>query len=292
MREKIEYYLAQFFIKMVKILPFVVAKNIFIFFSWVLYKILGARRRLATLNLKFAYPKLSDDDIDDIIKENYKSLAITLYETILACVDEAELDYFIENGHEALMRVNELSQNGQRAILFTTAHFGNWEILAHYFAANGFPLLVISRESDNALIEQNIVTPARKKFGNELAYKDHAMSQMVKFLKSGRNVGILIDQKAGDSNSLVTKFFGRKCKTAKTIAQLKLKFDPVIIPIFSLRLPNGRYEIIVKEFDVFPTGDKEQDIFNITQGLNDVFEEVVRMAPEQWFWMHNRWKIN
>lgn len=291
-RERLEYIVLLIFIKASKILPNIIMLSLLKFISKFLFIILKSRRKIAISNLKLAYPNLSYDEIYDIAKQNYEQIALTVYEILLLYNDKKKLDDFIENADEAVKEVKRLSCNKTRPILFTTAHFGNWEILAHYFGYIGFDIVVIGREGNNMLIEKNITTPFRKKFGNDLAHKENAMSKMINFLKSGKNVGILIDQKASGVNSLKTTFFKRECGTSKTIGILKLKFNPVIVPIFALRQNNGKYKFIVREFEPELSGDKQADIRNITQGINDIFEEIVRLDPTQWFWMHNRWKMD
>ncbi|MBE2984320.1 lysophospholipid acyltransferase family protein [Campylobacter sp. RM9344] len=292
MREKFEYFLAVLVIKISKICPISFSYKFFKFIAVLLYYTLGSRRKLAIKNLRLAYTNLTQKEIENIAKNNFTSLSKTLCESLLLYNDKKTLDELIINGKEAIETVNRLCDNGNRPVLFTTAHFGNWEALAHYFGFNGYKLVVVGREGNNLLIEKNITTPSRTKFGNALATKDNAMIKMVKFLKKGYHAGILIDQKPGAINSIPSTFFGRECLTSKAIAQLKLKFNPVIIPIFAIRKDDGRYEIIVKNFDESGlNGDSEHDTKFITQQINDIFEEVVRLDPAQWFWMHNRWKM-
>lgn len=292
LRERFEYFLAIILIWLSKILPENIMLKTLKCISIFIFQIIPSRRKMAISNLKLAYPELTDKKIYEIAKKNYQNLAIVINEILLIYNNKKKLKDFLENPQEALDVVNNLSRNNTKPILFTTAHFGNWEVLAHYFGSIGFKLMIVGREGNNTLIEKNITIPFRKKFGNQVANKDNAMMKMVKFLKENHNIGLLIDQKAGNVNSVITKFFNRECKTSKTIGSLKLKFNPIIIPIFALRQPNGKYKIVVKNFEFKPTGDKNTDILSITQGINNIFEEVVRIDPAQWFWMHNRWKID
>ncbi|CAD7287684.1 Lipid A biosynthesis lauroyltransferase [Campylobacter majalis] len=290
MKEKIEYILVNFFIFLHRILPSRFMQWLLKCISDLLFFTLKSRRELTIDNIIKAYGK-SLDEASILARANFNSLAKTIMEILDIYNDKRTLDSYIINAEEAKAKLKEISAG--RQILFTTAHFGNWEILAHYFGAAGFEMVVIGREGNNRLIDTNITVPFRKRFGNELANKDNAMSKMVKFLKNGKNVGVMIDQKAGSINSIKTTFFGRECMTTKTIGSLKLKFNPVIVPIFAIRQDDGRFKIIIREFDESVIkGDKDADILAITQQINDIFEDVVRMAPQQWFWMHNRWKMD
>ena len=204
--------------------------------------------------------------------------------------DRINLDDVMQNGESAVKKVKELTKNNKNGIIFVTAHFGNWEFLAHYFATKGFPVSVVGRYGNNSLIEDNITFPFRHKFGNDLIYKDDAMRNMIKLLKNHGNLGILTDQKTGNFKA---EFFGRKCYTTKSVATLFLKFNPVIIPIFAKRIDKMKFEIIVEKFPEIPSNlsKNEAELF-ITQTCNDIFENIVRSAPEQWFWMHNRWRMD
>lgn len=291
LREKFEYFLTLFAIKITKIFPNSVCYAFFNSLAILLFYTLASRRKIAIKNISAAYPNLEQKEATNLAKENFKSIARTLCEALLVYNDKLKLEQLFINGDEAINLVKKLSENGTRPILFTTAHFGNWEALSNYFAHRGITLLVIGREGNNKLIEQNITLPFRTKFGNELASKDSAMLNMVRHLKDGKNVGILIDQRPSAQGSLPTTFFNMPCRTATPIALLKLKFNPVVVPIFALRDKSGKYEIIIKNFDESVIkGNKNDDILAITQHINDIFEQIVRLDPSQWFWMHNRWR--
>jgi KDO2-lipid IV(A) lauroyltransferase len=120
------------------------------------------------------------------------------------------------------------------------------------------------------------------------------MSQMVKTLRNGGNVGLLIDQKANARNGIMSSFFGMPCYTTPSVAGMKIRYDSIVLPMFVLRKPNGKYRIMFEDeakLDLDENLTKEEKTTRLTQHYNDIFERTVRQAPEQWFWMHNRWKI-
>lgn len=293
LRKKIEYFLALLLIKISKILPVKFTYFLFDKIAVLLHFVLKSRKKLAYKNLSFAYQNLSQIEIKNLVLQNFKSLARTLADILLFYNEKLNLNDLIINKNEAVKKVKELTKNNKNGVIFFTAHFGNWEFLAHFFAMHNFPTSIVGRRGNNELIDEKIVLPFREKYGNTLIYKDDAMIKMVKALKNGGNIGILPDQKPGFKNSLKTTFFGRECYTTKSIASLYLKFNPVLIPMFAKRLENGKYEIIVCDFPKIPQNlDKNEAELFITQTCNDIFEDVVKTAPTQWFWMHNRWKID
>ncbi|WP_456058310.1 lysophospholipid acyltransferase family protein [Campylobacter hominis] len=288
MREKIEYFIVLSVIKISKFLPKFAVFALLKFFAVILFWVLKSRRKLAINNILAAYKDFDFKKAKSLAKANFISISQTVAEVLLLINDRINLDDVMQNGESAVKKVKELTKNNKNGIIFVTAHFGNWEFLAHYFATKGFPVSVVGRYGNNSLIEDNITFPFRHKFGNDLIYKDDAMRNMIKLLKNHGNLGILTDQKTGNFKA---EFFGRKCYTTKSVATLFLKFNPVIIPIFAKRIDKMKFEIIVEKFPEIPSNlsKNEAELF-ITQACNDIFENIVRSAPEQWFWMHNRWK--
>lgn len=290
MREKIEYFIVLSVIKISKFLPKFAVFALLKFFAVILFCILKSRRKLAINNILAAYKDFDFKKAKSLAKANFISISQTVAEVLLLINDRINLDDVMQNGESAVKKVKELTKNNKNGIIFVTAHFGNWEFLAHYFATKGFPVSVVGRYGNNSLIEDNITFPFRHKFGNDLIYKDDAMRNMIKLLKNHGNLGILTDQKTGNFKA---EFFGRECYTTKSVATLFLKFNPVIIPIFAKRIDKTKFEIIVEKFPEIPSNlsKNEAELF-ITQTCNDIFENIVRSAPEQWFWMHNRWRMD
>lgn len=290
MREKIEYFIVLSIIKISKFLPKFAVFALLKFFAVILFWVLKSRRKLAINNILAAYKDFDFKKAKSLAKANFISISQTVAEVLLLINDRINLDDVMQNGESAVKKVKELTKNNKNGIIFVTAHFGNWEFLAHYFATKGFPVSVVGRYGNNSLIEDNITFPFRHKFGNDLIYKDDAMRNMIKLLKNHGNLGILTDQKTGNFKA---EFFGRECYTTKSVATLFLKFNPMIIPIFAKRIDKTKFEIIVEKFPEIPSNlsKNEAELF-ITQTCNDIFENIVRSAPEQWFWMHNRWRMD
>ena len=290
MREKIEYFIVLSVIKISKFLPKFAVFALLKFFAVILFWVLKSRRKLAINNILAAYKDFDFKKAKSLAKANFISISQTVAEVLLLINDRINLGDVMQNGESAVKKVKELTKNNKNGIIFVTAHFGNWEFLAHYFATKGFPVSVVGRYGNNSLIEDNITFTFRHKFGNDLIYKDDAMRNMIKLLKNHGNLGILTDQKTGNFKA---EFFGRECYTTKSVATLFLKFNPVIIPIFAKRIDKTKFEIIVEKFPEIPSNlsKNEAELF-ITQTCNDIFENIVRSAPEQWFWMHNRWRMD
>ncbi|MDR2099720.1 MAG: lysophospholipid acyltransferase family protein [Campylobacteraceae bacterium] len=292
--QRIQYLTVLFFLKLSKILPASFLSAIFKFFALILFRALKSRRELTIKNLTLVYPQKSKKEIYALAKACFKSVAITASEIMLIMGGRKHIDDFLINKDEILKSLSGIAKENKNGIVFVTAHFGNWEILPHLMAMNGYSMVAIGREGDNKLIEKNLTKPFREKYGNQNIYKNEAMRKMVKTLRECGNVGLLIDQKAGRVNSVLTTFFGIECRTTISVASLKLKYNPLVIPIFTKREGCGKYRIIFYGTADYKADDKdgeEEKIQALTQYYNDILERAVKEAPEQWFWMHNRWKL-
>jgi len=293
MREKIEYVLVRFLLWIASVAPrrFVYAffKAVALLFFYVDKK----RRKLTIQNLSHAYPQKSEEEIEQLAKEVYVELSKTVAEILLMFVDRFDIDDAIVNKDEAIAAIKTLKENSHKGIIAMTAHFSNWELLAHFLAKHGLPMLAIGREGNNKLIDQRITVPFRSKYGNRAVSKKKAMLAMVKELKKAGNVGLLIDQKSGELHSVKVDFFGEPAETTLSVATLKQRFDPLVVPIFIVRQPDGRYRMVIEapiDYKAEEIEDPQQQVFAMTQKYSDAIESVVRVYPSQWFWMHNRWR--
>ncbi|KIM09974.1 MAG: hypothetical protein KU29_01625 [Sulfurovum sp. FS06-10] len=294
MRFYSEYYLVKGFLFLTKLLP---NRTVYALCKAILkaFFTLDKRRRTLTLkNLHYAYPEKSDDEIFTIAKKAYESVAITLAETLLMYNDKLDIDGAIANRDEILIQFRHYFEDKNRGKLLITGHFSNWELLAHFFGKSGYPIKNIARVGKNKLVDKNIVQGFRGKYGNRNIPKKNAIISIVKTLKAGLQVSILFDQKAGIHNSVETLFFAQPVLTVDVIAQLKLKYNPLILPTFIVRLPDGRYNIVIQgpiDYIAEEESDISAKITHITQRYNDTLEAMIRTYPEQWFWMHDRWRI-
>ncbi len=292
MRENIEYFAVKFLLWCASWMPKSWIYGIVKAIAIVLYYILPKRRRLVYNNLKNVFPQLSKNELDRFAKKVYDNLSQSVAEILLMFVDRFDIDSAIINFDEAIEKINEISSHKRGVILFT-AHFSNWELLAHFISKHGLPFVVVGREGTNKIIDKNITIPFRNKYGNRAVYKKKAMISMAKALKNRETIGMLIDQKTGGTHSAKIDFFGQKASTTLSTAALKLKFDPLIIPTYVLREKRGYYRMYIDkplEYTADEIEDENEKMKAMTLRYNRALEHMILRAPEQWFWMHNRWK--
>jgi len=293
-RDKLEYFSVVVFIFFIGLLPRFMIYRFLKFIAMALFRFEKRRSTLTLTNLRACYPKKSEVEIQKMAIDSYKSVAITLAEIILMLNDKIDLESMVENGDEFLKQIETYTKDAKNGVVIITAHFSNWELAAQYLPLHGYPMVAIGREGNNKLIEKNITTPFRQRYGNKNLYKKNALIGIVKALKRGKFVGLLFDQKAGGNDSVKVNFFNLPCDTTKSIAEMKLKLNPIILPIFFPRNRDGKYTPKVfepVEYVADEVTETAEKIKKMTQKYNDILESVVRENPQQWFWMHNRWRL-
>jgi KDO2-lipid IV(A) lauroyltransferase len=173
-----------------------------------------------------------------------------------------------------------------RGILVLAAHYGNWELLAASHALSVFPLSVVVRPLDHPMMER-LVDRFRRRSGVELIGKRRALGEILDALRRGRMVGILLDQNASRAEGVFAPFFGVPASTSKGLALIALRTGAPVLPIFIRRMQGGRHLVQADPVVEVPA---DGDPIAYTAAFNRSIETAIRRAPEQWFWMHNRWK--
>ncbi len=294
MREKIEYSLVKLFLWIAKIMPRSFVYKMMKALTFLVYTIDKRRRELTISNLSMAFPEKTSEEIKQLSKDVYTELSKTISEILFMFVGKFDIDNAIKNQDDIKEKIENIAANSPHGVVLMTAHFSNWELLAHFLARHGLPMLVVGREGNNKLIDQNITIPFRNQYGNRATTKDKAMLSMSKALKKGGTVGLLIDQKTEPKNSVKVDFFGRRADTTISVAMLKLKFNPLVIPVFIARQDDGMYKVIMNDpidYQADEIEDQEKKLEAMTLKYNQAMEAVIREYPAQWFWMHNRWRI-
>ena len=244
------------------------------------------RRRAVTLeNLARAFGReRPPDEIRRLGRRSFEHLGMTVVE---GCV------FFFRPPSVLLSRVDLGAPDHVKAaaargkgILGLTAHYGNWELLAASHELSVFPLSVVVRPLDNPLMDR-VVERFRQRSGVELIGKRRALPEILDALRRGRIVGILLDQNASRAEGVFAPFFGIPASTSKAMALIALRTRAPVVPIFIRRVESGRHRV---EAGPAITPPADGDVAGYTAAFNHAIEAAIRQAPEQWFWMHNRWK--
>jgi Kdo2-lipid IVA lauroyltransferase/acyltransferase len=244
--------------------------------------------RYARRNLRltqFPKPDLTAKEQDAFIRRVFVHFAKCLVDFLRGpTLTMEELDRIVQA--EGFEYAQAAMQAGKGTII-VTAHFGNWEMLGRWLSAKGFPLTVVAREPEDAAFAQYI-QKMRENAGFSVLYRGSSVRELLSLLKSNKTIGLLPDQNSGD---LFIPFFGIPAGTVAGPASLALRTGATLLPTYCIRLPDDTYTLrFLPPIDATPTGDKNADARRIMAEINRVLEGVIREYPDQWLWLHNRWK--
>ena len=278
-----EYALALFVLKSLEWAPPGVAGSLAQAYSRVLDLAVPRLRRIAMRNLALALPELDAARHKEIADGVFRSIARIL--VTLARFPSIRKDNVAQWIRvEGMEHVDAARQRG-RGVLFATAHLGNWELSAYAWALLRAPMNVVVRPLDNPLIDR-LVERRRALSGNHLIGKSGFARSILHALAANEAVGILIDQNTSADAGVFVDFFGVPACASPGLAKFAAHSGAAALPGFALwSEAEGRY--VLRFYPPVPiTGDAARD----TQALQAALEDVIRSYPDQWLWVHRRWK--
>ncbi|MBI5417750.1 lysophospholipid acyltransferase family protein [Candidatus Poribacteria bacterium] len=230
----------------------------------------------------------TSDEIENIIRNNFINIAYTSIEFLnFPKIDRRFLEENV-SGLEGLNYFKEALEQG-KGVINVTGHLGNWELLGILYPILGFKFSVIARRQSNPLVN-NFVVNLRTKKGMNIIYHRDANRRGLNTLREDHILALVSDQDARD-NGIFVNFFGRCASTARGPAVLNRKTGAPIIMSFLLREKPGKFKLIVeKPINFIKTDNKENDILSNTILWSNLMEKNIRQYPDQWFWVHRRWK--
>jgi Kdo2-lipid IVA lauroyltransferase/acyltransferase len=288
-KERSRSYPVGFFLSVINLIPLKWRISLFEGLSRLIYALDDRHRRIALRGLTLAFPERDLKERDAIARSAFRNLARVAAEFFfLPSLNEKNFTRYIT--FEGLENFQKAYEKG-KGILFLTAHFGNWEWMAALFPLQSHhPLHVVVRPLDSRFLD-SMVEQLRMRTGNQAIPKQKAMGQILRLLKAGEIVGILLDQNMAWQEGVFVDFFGEKACTNTGMALLALKTETPVLPAFNIRQKDGRYRVVIEpEIPLVRTGDKDRDITENTQRFTQVIERYIRNYPDQWLWLHQRWK--
>lgn len=291
LRQIMEYAGVSLAILLVRIMPLRIGR-IFCRLTGDAFFLLSSRRRkLALENLQMAFgSEKSPAEIRSIARRSVHSFFLTCFEMVWvtrqrsagrlqACMDEFEV------GRQRLRELYEKAGG----IIFVTPHLGNWEIFLRLAQLAEVPLVIVARPLDNPLLEK-LVTRSRTATGQRIIYKKNAMFAMEEALRQGRCVGILADQ---SSRGIPASFFGRPAYTTVIPAILAYKYNRPIVVIACFRKEEVLEYRGSMSDPLWPdlAANEGSELKRLTETMNRWMETFILSQPDQWLWMHDRWKL-
>jgi Kdo2-lipid IVA lauroyltransferase/acyltransferase len=289
MRRKLEYAAAWPFIKILGILPRPLSRAFAIALAQTFYLLHVRLRRVGMRNLELAFPEKSIAERKRILHGVFTSLGRQLAEVCrfpkytLENVDDVVIYDGLENYERAYAR--------RKGVLFLTAHFGGWELSAFAHSLHGHWLHIVMRPMDNFYLDR-LIQSYRTMHGNKTVGKDDFVRGLLGAMKCGETVGILMDTNMTPPQGVFVNFFGIPACTASGLARIALRTDAAVVPGFTIWDKSlGKYRLrFGPALELIRSGDLEADIIANTQQFTKVIEEYVRKYPDQWLWVHRRWK--
>lgn len=289
----IEYAAARTILGCLRILPRKVAIWFGISAGRLAFHLLRKLRRVGVRNLELAFPEKREDERVNILKAAFRNLG-----RIMAVVSQFgdltpdNLSDLIEYNPDPDFALDyEKTKTDGRGRIILGAHVGNWELQAFSYPVFFEPLSFLARRMDNPLIEEMILK-IRTRLGNRQIDKTNSASPILRTLRGGGTVGVLADVNSHPKEGVFVPFFGIPACTASGIAMLALRANAVIVPMFAIWDERKDKYFIYHDKIIEPvdTGDRKLDIEATTALCVSATERVIRSYPEQWIWIHRRWK--
>lgn len=255
----------------------------------LMFRVMKRRRMIGYKNLDIAFgDEVSLQRKEQILRATFRNLGKSLVEVIH--FPKMSKSYLQEKVHIIGHEHYVAARSKGRGVIYLTAHFGNWEMSSHVQSAVGDPVSIVVRPLDNKYLD-HVLSKLRTLHGNTLLARGNGLKRIIAALKNKETVGILMDQNMLRSKGIFVDFFGKPACTTPVIALLALRYEVPVIPAFIVRTGFDTHTVYVEpEVEIERTGDTPKDLTLNTARFNIIIEQFVRRYPDQWFWIHNRWK--
>ena len=245
--------------------------------------------KTADFNLRLAFPEWTDTQRKDVKRKMVRNLGRMAAEfaRLPGLTNQNIEELVVLDGHENFLE----GQRQGTGVIYLTGHIGAWELSSYAHALYGFPLHYMARPLDNQRLDA-LINEYRQTSGNQPIFKNESARVMLKVLKGRGTVGILADQNTMPEEGVFVDFFAKSACTTTGIARVALHTGAAVVPGYavwdeSLQKYRLRFDPPV---ELIRTGDSERDVFENTQNFAKVIEGIIRTYPDQWVWVHARWK--
>ena len=289
MRETLEFWLVLAVAKTLGRIPRGLARIFAELLAIAVYSTMGRLRRVGVRNLSMALPELSADSREEILRGVYQHLGWQLVE-FCRMTRYTPLNTKNRLRSEGLEHYLAAQARG-KGVLIVTGHLGAWELSSVYHSMMGHPMGMVIRRLDNRRLDA-WVNAVRCMHGNHVIHKDDFGRGLLTSMRAGGTVGILMDTNMTPPQGEFVEFFGQQACTATGLAHIACKTGAAVLPGFMLwEKSEGRYVLhFGPEIEILRTGNTAEDILRATKQCASVTEAWIRRYPDQWLWIHRRWK--
>jgi KDO2-lipid IV(A) lauroyltransferase len=285
----LEFGLVWLAVNLLGLLPRGVARAAGSILGKLAYLALPRLRRTALINLARAFPGQTSQARKRTLRTMYRNLGWQLAEFCkMPHYTLEEANRFIR--YEGLEHYLEARQRG-RGVLVLTGHLGAWELSSFYHSLAGYPMSMVIRRLDNPRVDR-FVNAIRCMHGNRVLHKNDFARGLIAAMRAGETVGVLMDTNMTPPQGVFVDFFGQAACTASGVARVALRTGATVLPGFMVwEAQEQRYVLhFLHPIELVSTGDEERDAIANTQIFTTALENVIRRYPDQWLWVHRRWK--
>jgi Kdo2-lipid IVA lauroyltransferase/acyltransferase len=289
MREKIEYWLVVAVARALGRIPLSTARRLAGGIAAVVYALFGRLRRVGERNLTMALPELSASERKQILHNVYRHLGWQL-------VEFCRMPRYTAENVSGWIRTKGLehflaARARGKGVLVLTGHLGAWELSSFYHSLQGYSMGIVIRRLDNRYLD-TFVNDIRCLHGNYVLHKDDFARGLMTAMRKGETVGILMDTNITPPQGVFAHLFGIDACTGSGLAHVAVKTGAAVLPGFLLWEPEEKRYVLHfgPELVIARTHQPKEDVLALTQQCNDVLESWIRRYPDQWLWIHRRWK--
>lgn len=283
------YYLLRIGFFIVSLLPLRISLRIADFLGKIAYKFTDKYRETAMENLRQVF---SDDEIKNarIVEGVFRNFTKNGAEWVkLYSLEKKDVLKDLITETSGFEKLDEVMDSGRGALVLCF-HFGNWELVGIGLRALGYPGSLVARRLYFHKYD-DIITGMRARFEANVIYRDESPKKMLREMRGGKVLGIVPDQDIDSINGVFVEYFGKPAFTPIAPVKLAMAAKTKIVPVFAIRKPDDTHKLVVEDpIDVTQSDGSDEDVTRFTQQWTNVLEKYVRLYPDQWVWIHERWK--
>ena len=281
----INYFLQSIFIYLFFLLGIILRLNLSRKLFAFLFSILGPlfkSKKIILNNMKIFSQNVKDFDQDKLVKNMWENYGMTFIEYLFLGYFRNNTSHINCEGKDNLLQITK----NNKPVIFVSGHFANFELMSMEITKQNIPLATIYRPLNNFFLNP-LMEYLRKKnvCENQIKKGIKGVREAIEFLKKKHSIALMIDQRVSEGERV--NFFGQPALTTTLPAQLSMKYQIDIIPVYIKRLKNNNFKI---EFLQRINPDNYKNKIELTEKLNNILEKMILMNPDQWIWTHNRWK--
>jgi KDO2-lipid IV(A) lauroyltransferase len=289
LRQKLEYGLLRLILGAIGLLPRSWARTVGAGLGALVWAVMGRLRRVGLRNLEMAFPEKTDAERREILRGVYRSLGWQMGEFCkMSSYTAEQASKFVR--YDGLDNYLAARAKG-KGVFVLTAHLGAWELSSFYHSLMGYPMSLVIRRLDNPLVDA-LVNGVRSLHGNRVIHKDDFARGLLTAMHRGETVGILMDTNMTPPQGVFVPYFGIEACTASGLARVAMKSGAAVVPGFLL-WEEAEQKYVLRfgpELELVRTENAADDIVANTALFTATIEAYVRQYPEQWLWVHRRWK--